>query len=286
MSDTLTNSGPSGTGTTPVEENSEHNKTSQSDIPVTEQQDVSTQPHQPVAEDVTTKEGAQGSPSIAANSRFTVLAEQCPSIAPNWEDPQGVPISGFIFGSRRARVVPLVFEAFDWPHGVFLGSAMGTETTAAITGKVGVVRRDPMAMLPFCGYNMADYFSHWLGIGQRLAKPPKIFRVNWFRRGPDGSFLWPGYGENMRVLKWMVERIRGTARAAETPIGSIPAPGSLDLQGLTMPADRLARALNVDSAEWLSALDDLDEFYGQFGGRLPETISKTLSQTRRKLGAH
>ena len=225
-------------------------------------------------------------PAAHPNSRFTVLASQCPSIAPNWEDPQGVPISGLIFGSRRSAVIPLVFEAFDWTHGVFLGSAMSTETTAAITGKVGVVRRDPMAMLPFCGYNMADYFSHWLGIGQRLAKPPKIFRVNWFRRGPDGSFLWPGYGENMRVLKWMVERIRGTARAAETPIGSIPAPGSLDLQGLTMPADRLARALNVDSAEWLSALDDLDEFYGQFGGRLPETISKTLSQTRRKLGAH
>jgi len=168
---------------------------------------------------------------------------------------------------------------------VFLGSAMSTETTAAITGKVGVVRRDPMAMLPFCGYNMAEYFAHWLGIGQRLSKPPRIFRVNWFRRDADGSFLWPGYGENMRVLKWMVERIRGTARADETPIGSIPAPGSLDLQGLAMPADRLARALRVDSAEWSSALDDLGEFYGQFGQRLPAPISKTLAATRRKLGA-
>ena len=224
-------------------------------------------------------------PAAHPNSRFTVLASQCPSIAPNWEDPQGVPISGLIFGSRRSAVIPLVFEAFDWTHGVFLGSAMSTETTAAITGKVGVVRRDPMAMLPFCGYNMADYFAHWLGIGQRLSKPPKIFRVNWFRRDADGSFLWPGYGENMRVLKWMVERIRGTARADETPIGSIPARGSLDLQGLTMPPDRLARALNVDSSEWLSALEDLGEFYDQFGGRLPASISKTLAHTRQKLGA-
>jgi len=214
-----------------------------------------------------------------------VLASQCPSIAPNWEDPQGVPISGLIFGSRRSAVIPLVFEAFDWTHGVFLGSAMSTETTAAITGKVGVVRRDPMAMLPFCGYNMGDYFAHWLGIGQRLSKPPKIFRVNWFRRDADGSFLWPGYGDNTRVLKWMVERIRGTARADETPIGSIPAPGSLDLHGLAMPADRLARALRVDSGEWLSALDDLGEFYDQFGARLPVSISKTLAETRRKLGA-
>jgi len=224
-------------------------------------------------------------PAAHPNSRFTVLASQCPSIAPNWEDPQGVPISGLIFGSRRSAVIPLVFEAFDWTHGVFLGSAMSTETTAAITGKVGVVRRDPMAMLPFCGYNMADYFAHWLGIGQRLSKPPKIFRVNWFRRDVDGSFLWPGYGDNTRVLKWMVERIRGTARADETPIGSIPAPGSLDLHGLAMPADRLAHALRVDSREWLSALDDLGEFYDQFGARLPVSISKTLAETRRKLGA-
>src|SRR5215813_4182769 len=224
-------------------------------------------------------------PAAHPNSRFTVLASQCPSIAPIWEDPQGVPISGFIFGSRRTRVIPLVFEAFGWDHGVFLGSAMSTETTAAITGKVGVVRRDPMAMIPFCGYNMADYFSHWLNFSSRLNKAPKIFRVNWFRRGADGAFLWPGYGENMRVLKWMVERIRGTGRANETPIGSTPAPGSLELQGLSMPADRLARALDVNSGEWLSALDDLGEFYSQFGSRLPTAISKTLSETRRKLGA-
>src|SRR5262245_38624936 len=173
-------------------------------------------------------------PAAHPNPPFTVLASQCPSIAPNWEDPNGVPISGLIFGSRRSNVIPLVFEAFDWAHGVFLGSAMSTETTAAITGKVGVVRRDPMAMIPFCGYNMADYFGHWLAMGPRLARATRIFRVNWFRRDNDGRFLWPGYGENVRVLKWMVERIRTGAEATETPIGFVPSPGALDTQGLDL----------------------------------------------------
>ena len=217
------------------------------------------------------------------NSRFTVLAEQCPSIAPNWEEPQGVPISGFIFGSRLARVAPLVSEAFDWDHGVFLGSAMGTETTAAITGTVGVVRRDPMAMLPFCGYNMADYFGHWLGIGRRLAKPPKIFRVNWFRRGDDGRFLWPGYGDNVRVLKWIVERIRGTAGARETPIGYMPDTGAIELDGLDLAPARLEAALSVKRDEWAESLGDLGEFYKQFGPRLPASISGALAQTARRL---
>jgi phosphoenolpyruvate carboxykinase (GTP) len=223
-------------------------------------------------------------PAAHPNSRFTVLASQCPSIAPNWEDPQGVPISGIIFGSRRTAVVPLVFEAFDWTHGVFLGSAMSTETTAAITGKVGVVRRDPMAMIPFCGYNMGDYFAHWLAIGERLRKRPKIFRVNWFRRGADGKFLWPGYRENVRVLKWMVERIHGKARADETPIGAVPAPGALDTSGLDVTPAKLAAALACDPAEWRSALDEVAEFYRQFGRRLPEAIARTLAETRRKLG--
>ncbi len=222
-------------------------------------------------------------PAAHPNSRFTVLASQCPSIAPNWEDPQGVPISGLIFGSRRSAVIPLVFEAFDWTHGVFLGSAMSTETTAAITGQVGVVRRDPMAMIPFCGYNMADYFAHWLAIGSRLSRPPRIFRVNWFRRDGDGRFLWPGYGDNMRVLRWMVERIRGTARGAETPIGLVPAPGSLDLTGLDLPEARLEDALRVDAGEWRAALDDLAEFYQQFGPRLPGPIAQALSTTQRRL---
>ncbi|MBM3221735.1 MAG: phosphoenolpyruvate carboxykinase (GTP) [Candidatus Rokubacteria bacterium] len=222
-------------------------------------------------------------PAAHPNSRFTVLAEQCPSIAPNWEDPQGVPISGLIFGSRRTKVIPLVFEAFDWSHGVFLGSAMSTETTAAITGQVGVVRRDPMAMIPFCGYNMADYFSHWLATGNRIAKPPKIFRVNWFRKGDDGKFLWPGFGDNMRVLKWMVERIHGARTSAqETPIGWLPRPGDLDTRGLTIKDESLREALRVDATEWLGALDDLESFYKGFGRRLPATIAKTLADTQRK----
>ena len=223
-------------------------------------------------------------PAAHPNSRFTVLAEQCPSIAPNWEEPQGVPISGVIFGSRRTTVIPLVFEAFDWTHGVFLGSAMSTETTAAITGKVGVVRRDPMAMIPFCGYNMADYFAHWLATGTRLTTPPRIFRVNWFRRDADGRFLWPGYGENVRVLKWMVERIRGTARAEETPIGWVPARGALDTDGLDVMPAQLREALRCDAGEWLQALGDLGEFYSQFGSRLPQSITETLARTQRRFG--
>ena len=222
-------------------------------------------------------------PAAHPNSRFTVPASQCPSIAPNWEDPEGVPISGFIFGSRRTRVIPLVFEAFDWTHGVFLGSAMSTETTAAITGQVGVVRRDPMAMLPFCGYNMADYFSHWLGMEPRLKTVPKIFRVNWFRKDDNGKFLWPGYGDNVRILKWIVERIHGNAPAVETPVGSIPAPGSLDLTGLDLPASKLREALAVNPDEWRQALGDLGEFYDQFGPRTPEAIRKAHEETLRRL---
>jgi phosphoenolpyruvate carboxykinase (GTP) len=224
-------------------------------------------------------------PAAHPNSRFTVLAQQCPSIAPNWEDPQGVPISALIFGSRRSAVIPLVFEAFDWTHGVFLGSAMSTETTAAITGQVGVVRRDPMAMLPFCGYNMADYFEHWLSMQRRLTQPPKIFRVNWFRRGSDGKFLRPGYGENMRVLKWIVERVRGTAGAKETPIGFVPTSEALDTRGLDLAPEKLRAALHVDATEWLDALRDLDEFYGKFNGRISAPIVDTLADTRRRLGA-
>jgi phosphoenolpyruvate carboxykinase (GTP) len=195
-----------------------------------------------------------------------------------------VPISGLIFGSRRTRVVPLVFEAFDWDHGVFLGSAMSTETTAAITGKVGVVRRDPMAMLPFCGYNMADYFEHWLATGKKLAKPPKIFRVNWFRRDADNRFLWPGYSENVRVLKWMVERIRGTGRAVESPLGWLPAEGALDTAGLNVTPDALREALRVDNGEWREALADLSAFYDQFGSRVPAPFTSALADTLRRLG--
>jgi len=226
---------------------------------------------------------AGAGPAAHPNSRFTVLASQCPSIAPNWEDPEGVPISGFIFGSRRTRVIPLVFEAFDWAHGVFLGSAMSTETTAAITGQVGVVRRDPMAMLPFCGYNMGDYFSHWLGMQSRLKQTPKIFRVNWFRKDDDGRFLWPGYGENVRILKWIVGRIRGTAQAVETPIGWIPAKGAIDLGGLDVSPAQLDAALAVNNDEWRQALEELGSFYDQLGDRMPPEILKIYHQTLRRL---
>jgi phosphoenolpyruvate carboxykinase (GTP) len=222
-------------------------------------------------------------PAAHPNSRFTVLAQQCPSIAPNWEEPHGVPISGIIFGSRRTRTVPLVSEGFDWSHGVFLGASMTTETTAAITGQVGVVRSDPMAMLPFCGYNMADYLTHWLDTGPRVARAPRIFRVNWFRRDADGRFLWPGYGDNVRVLKWMVERIRGRARADETPIGYVPSGGALDLDGLDVPAERLREALRVDRDEWRESLDETDRFFAPFGSRLPGQITSSLADTRRRL---
>jgi phosphoenolpyruvate carboxykinase (GTP) len=225
-----------------------------------------------------------GAPAAHPNSRFTAPAEQCPSIAPNWEDPQGVPISALVFGSRRSGVVPLVFEGFDWTNGVFLGAAMTTETTAAITGQVGVVRSDPMAMLPFCGYNMGDYFGHWLAMNQRLTRPPRIFRVNWFRRDANGKFLWPGYGENMRVLKWIVERIRGTARAEETPIGWIPTPSALDTSGLDVTPARLTEALRWDAGEWRHALGELDTFFAQFGPRLPAPIDQELKATLRRLG--
>jgi phosphoenolpyruvate carboxykinase (GTP) len=224
-------------------------------------------------------------PAAHPNSRFTVPVSQCPSVSPHWEDPQGVPISGLIFGSRRTHVIPLVFEALDWNHGVFLGSAMSTETTAAITGQVGVVRRDPMAMIPFCGYNMADYFAHWLSMQPRLSKPPRLFRVNWFRKDADGAFLWPGYGDNVRVLKWMVERIRGGGQARETPVGYVPADGALDLSGLNVSPAQLREALRCDAGEWLTALQDLEDFYGSFGSRLPAPIARQLSETRKKFGS-
>lgn len=221
-------------------------------------------------------------PAAHPNSRFTVPVPQCPSVSPSWDDPRGVPVSGLIFGSRRSRVIPLVFEAFDWTHGVFLGSAMSTETTAAITGQVGVVRRDPMAMIPFCGYNMGDYFAHWLAVGARLPSPPRIFRVNWFRRDAGGAFLWPGFADNMRVLRWMVERIHGGGETVETPVGFVPAPGALDLTGTDVTPARLAEALRCDSDEWLEALADLEEFFGGFGSRLPGPIATTLAATQRR----
>ncbi|MHB8526555.1 MAG: phosphoenolpyruvate carboxykinase (GTP) [Candidatus Acidiferrales bacterium] len=219
-------------------------------------------------------------PAAQPNSRYTVPAQQSPSISKHFEDAEGVPISAIIFGGRRAKIAPLVFEARDWQHGVFVGATMASETTAAATGAVGVTRRDPMAMLPFCGYNMADYFRHWLDMGKRVAHPPRIFHVNWFRKGDDGKFLWPGYGENVRVLKWMLDRIEDRANATETPIGFVPAPGSLTLDGLNISADTMAKLLHVDTSIWADEHDAIGKFFEKFGKRLPEE----LHQEQEKLG--
>jgi phosphoenolpyruvate carboxykinase (GTP) len=213
-----------------------------------------------------------GPPAAHPNSRLTAPARQCPGISPRFDDPEGVPISAILFGGRRARVAPLVFEAFDWRHGVFLGASMASETTAAATGAVGVVRRDPMAMLPFCGYNMADYFAHWLRMGMKSDEAPGIFHVNWFQTGYDGRFLWPGFGENLRVLRWILGRVRGEAEAVRTPIGHLPAPGSLDLSGLDLSAEARQRLFAVDRAAWLDECAGIGEFFARFGDRLPGVL--------------
>ncbi len=213
-------------------------------------------------------------PAAHPNSRYTVRASQSPSLDKHWEDPEGVPISAFIFGGRRAHLAPLVYESRDWQHGVFVGATMASETTAAATGKVGVTRHDPMAMLPFCGYNMADYFGHWLEMGPKLKKPPRIFHVNWFRRDADNKFLWPGYGENVRVLKWMLDRIEGRAGATETPIGCVPTPSSLTLDGLSISRGTLDELLAVNPSDWTDEERSVDEFFTKFGDSLPEPIRK------------
>jgi phosphoenolpyruvate carboxykinase (GTP) len=213
-------------------------------------------------------------PAAHPNSRFTTPLSQVPSIAPEWEDPNGVPISAILFGGRRASVVPLVTEAFDWEHGVFLGSIMASETTAAATGAIGRLRRDPFAMLPFCGYNMADYFGHWLEIGGGTTadRLPRIFYVNWFRRGEDGSFLWPGYGDNARVLAWIFERCNGTAEAIDTPIGRQPTPGSLNTDGLAFNPDDLVELLQIDVDAWREEIPLIQEDQSMFGERLPAAL--------------
>ncbi len=208
------------------------------------------------------------------NSRYTVPAQQSPSISPKWEAAEGVPISAFIFGGRRARLAPLVYQSFNWQHGVFVGATMASETTAATTGDVGVTRRDPMAMLPFCGYNMADYFQHWLDMGKKIPHPPKIFHVNWFRKGADGKFLWPGYGENVRVLKWILERVEGRGDARETPIGYVPTRTGLTLEGLKIAPETLDELFRVDARDWEADLADVREFFGKFGSELPAELRK------------
>jgi phosphoenolpyruvate carboxykinase (GTP) len=224
-------------------------------------------------------------PAAHPNARFTAPAEQCPSIAAEWEDPKGVPISAILFGGRRRTTVPLVTQAFNWEHGVFLGSIMASETTAAQAGAVGNLRFDPMAMLPFCGYNMADYFGHWLKLGS-AAKPenlPQIFFVNWFRRDTDGRFLWPGYGENSRVLKWVFERVDGTAGAVETPIGNLPVVSDLDTSGLKVDAADMSTLLSLDTAGWLEAVPQIREHYATFGAKLPQQLTAALDSLEKAL---
>jgi phosphoenolpyruvate carboxykinase (GTP) len=227
---------------------------------------------------------ASGAPAAHPNARFTAPASQCPSIAPEWEDPNGVPISAILFGGRRATNVPLVTESFDWDHGVFLGSIMSSETTAAQQGAVGNLRFDPFAMLPFCGYDMGQYFQHWLDIGQHAgADLPKLFWVNWFRKGDDGSYLWPGFGENSRVLKWVVERVAGAPNAIDTPIGRVPAPGSLDTDGLSIDEDTLAELLQVDVNSWRTEVPQLEEHYATIGATLPQSLRDKLQDLEKRL---
>ncbi len=220
------------------------------------------------------------------NARFTAPASQCPVIAPEWEDPNGVPISAILFGGRRAHTIPLVFEARDWQHGTFLGSIMGSEKTAAATGALGVLRRDPMAMLPFCGYNMADYWAHWLSIGRHAgAKLPRIYMVNWFRKSEGGDFLWPGFGENGRVLEWIFNRCEGTGKAVETPIGQLPADGELDVSGLELGKEDLAELLRVDVEAWLAEAQGVHDYYGDFGDRVPKELLAELEALKQRLEA-
>jgi phosphoenolpyruvate carboxykinase (GTP) len=214
------------------------------------------------------------SPEKAAhpNSRFTTPASQCSTLSPEFDNPNGVPIDAILFGARRQRRVPLVYESWNWQHGTFLGATLSSETTAAATGKVGVLRRDPMAMRPFCGYNMGDYFAHWLDVGASLAKPPLIFRVNWFRTDEEGRFLWPGFGDNLRVLEWALERTEGRGKALATPIGYIPPIEGLDRKGLNMSDEDLAALLRVDPAEWVEAVAGQEDFFRMFGRHMPQAL--------------
>jgi phosphoenolpyruvate carboxykinase (GTP) len=226
---------------------------------------------------------ASGTKAAHPNSRFTTPARQCPSMSPRWEDPSGVPISAILFGGRRSTLVPLAFQSLSWPHGVFLGATMTSETTAAATGKVGVVRYDPMAMLPFCGYNMGDYFAHWLRMGQRLQAPPLVFRVNWFRASEDGRYLWPGYGENLRVLRWVISRVHGEIGAVETPIGLLPYAEDIDTRGIRVSPAAMEEMLTVDREGWRQAVAGQQEFFSKFGDRLPRELWEENEALSRRL---
>jgi phosphoenolpyruvate carboxykinase (GTP) len=227
-----------------------------------------------------------GTDAAHPNSRYTTPISQCPVVAPEWQDPKGVPISAILFGGRRKTTVPLVTEARDWQHGVFMGATMSSEKTAAAAGGLGQVRRDPMAMLPFLGYNVGDYFQHWVNVGKSAdaGKLPRIFYVNWFRRGEDGRFLWPGFGENSRVLKWVIERIEGKAAAAETAIGYVPTPDQMDLEGVDASAEDVAAALKVDPEEWKQEIPLIEEWFEKVGHKLPTSMRDELENLKQRLG--
>ncbi|TQL48532.1 phosphoenolpyruvate carboxykinase (GTP) [Homoserinimonas aerilata] len=227
-----------------------------------------------------------GTPAAHPNSRFTVAAHQAPSIAESWDDPQGVVIDAIIFGGRRATNVPLVTEARDWEHGVYIGATVSSERTAAAEGTVGELRRDPFAMMPFVGYNMADHWSHWLSVGEGLRKTgsvPRIFQVNWFRKGDDGSFLWPGFSENSRVLEWILDRVDGSAAAVDTPLGYAPVEGGLDVDGLDIDDEQLKQLFAIDPEAWLAELDDTEGFFARFGDRLPAAMATQLAEIRQRM---
>ena len=228
-----------------------------------------------------------GGKAAHPNSRFTAPAEQCPVIDPDWQNPNGVPISAILFGGRRPSTIPLVNEAFDWEHGVFMGSSAGSETTSAALGQCGVPRRDPFAMLPFCGYNMGDYFAHWLSMAGKTdpAKLPRIYTVNWFRKDESGRWMWPGYGENSRVLKWIFERVEGTGKAVETPIGNLPTADALDLTGLDVSGADIERILSVDAEGWKQEAEAIGGYYDTFGDRLPEALRRQLAALQARLEA-
>jgi phosphoenolpyruvate carboxykinase (GTP) len=228
---------------------------------------------------------ASAEPSSHPNSRFTAPASQCPSIADSWEDPAGVPIDAILFGGRRATNVPLVNESFDWQHGVFIGATVSSEQTAAAEGTVGALRRDPFAMLPFCGYNMADYWGHWLQVGRATVpdKLPRIFQVNWFRKDSDGHYLWPGFGENSRVIEWVIRRIEGRADAVKTPLGLQPSPGALNLRGLDLTDKQVAELFAVNVASWETEADLTEEYFAKFGSHLPAELTDELAQLRARL---
>jgi phosphoenolpyruvate carboxykinase (GTP) len=225
-------------------------------------------------------------PAAHANSRFTVALRQCPSAGRRYDDPRGVPISAIVFGGRRAHLAPLVYEATSWEHGVYIGATMVSETTAAATGEVGVPRHDPMAMLPFCGYNMAEYFAHWLNIGRRLSRPPRVFHVNWFRKDADGRFLWPGYGDNIRVLEWMLKRVEGVAKADASSLGYMPTHDGINMEGLDVSARQLSELLAVDADAWLEETRRVWSFLARFGATLPATIHKQHTAFVERLAVH